>query len=274
MGSGENAVRWRLARFGASRTVDLGGARLHEIQYSPRATFPPHSHESSTITLVLRGQFEEDSTLGAGTARVCSVLVKPAGAVHANRFDASGVRTIVLEIDEAGRDQWPVFFRHEGQAWMTTDLSAARAMLDMARRVHAGVGHERLGEVSPALRALGEHASCAPPSTTTRLLTDARAALENDPASDRPFAEMADDLGLHRVTLSRAYRDQYGCTMSVHRRRLRVSDAAQRIAASTQPLARIAAQAGFADQSHMTRSFGQELGVSPGAFRRLCQSGL
>jgi AraC family transcriptional regulator len=274
MGSGDNAVRWRLARFGASRTIDLGGARLHEIQYSPRATFPPHSHESSTITLVLRGQFEEDSTLGAGTARVCSVLVKPAGAVHANRFDASGVRTIVLEIDEARREEWPVFFREEGQARIETDLRAARAMLDLARRVHSGAHRESLCDVSPVLRALGDGDSCPEPNHTTRLMGDARAALESDPASDRPFAELADDLGLHRVTLSRAYRDRFGCTMSVHRRRLRVSEAAQRIARSNDSLARIAAQAGFADQSHMTRSFGQELGLSPGAFRRLSQSGV
>jgi AraC family transcriptional regulator len=51
-------------------------------------------------------------------------------------------------------------------------------------------------------------------------------------------------------------------------RRLRVDWALRELSTSARSLSEIALDAGFADQSHFTRVFKRQVGVSPGAFRR------
>ena len=57
------------------------------------------------------------------------------------------------------------------------------------------------------------------------------------------------------------------CRVGEYGRRARIEWAAAQIAAGDRPLAEIAAEAGFADQSHFTRLFRRYLGTTPGRFR-------
>jgi AraC-like DNA-binding protein len=51
-------------------------------------------------------------------------------------------------------------------------------------------------------------------------------------------------------------------------RRLRLDWATAQLAATDTPLAVLAAEAGFADQSHFTRAFKGYAGLTPGKYRR------
>jgi transcriptional regulator GlxA family with amidase domain len=51
-------------------------------------------------------------------------------------------------------------------------------------------------------------------------------------------------------------------------RRLRVRAAADRVASTGLPLARIACETGFADQAHFTREVRRETGLTPAGLRR------
>ena len=67
---------------------------------------------------------------------------------------------------------------------------------------------------------------------------------------------------------ARAFRRAYGVPVTEYARRLRVRAAADRVASTEQPLARIACEAGFADQAHLTRELRRATGLTPGALRR------
>ena len=69
--------------------------------------------------------------------------------------------------------------------------------------------------------------------------------------------------------LSRAFRRAEGCTMGEYRRRLRARKAARLLGKGRMPLAEVAFEAGFADQSHLSRVFKTEFGVTPLRFQRL-----
>jgi len=75
--------------------------------------------------------------------------------------------------------------------------------------------------------------------------------------------------GVDAFQLSRAFRTETGLTLSAYRRRLRVSLTLERLAAGEQSLAGLAAEAGFADQAHMTRTLRRETDLTPGQLRRL-----
>jgi AraC family transcriptional regulator len=64
------------------------------------------------------------------------------------------------------------------------------------------------------------------------------------------------------------FRTNVGCTPGEYVRRLRVEFACHRISSSDMPLIEIALEAGFSDQSHLTKNFKRYTGMTPARFRR------
>jgi AraC-like DNA-binding protein len=98
------------------------------------------------------------------------------------------------------------------------------------------------------------------------LVDDAREALAADP--DRPLADLAATLNVSATHLSRLFRAATGHTIARHRMRLRARAALDRLAGGEQQLARLAADLGFADQSHLCRVIRNETGHTPSSLRR------
>jgi AraC family transcriptional regulator len=84
-----------------------------------------------------------------------------------------------------------------------------------------------------------------------------------------PFSEIARTAGVHETHLSREFHRYFGCTVGEYVRRLRVDFACRRLSATDAPLAEIALAAGFFDQSHFTRTFKSQTGMTPHKYRRV-----
>jgi AraC-like DNA-binding protein len=101
---------------------------------------------------------------------------------------------------------------------------------------------------------------------TRRLLVDgARELLATEPGC--PLPQLARTLGVSPHHLSRIFRVATGHTISRHRMRLRVRAALERLAGGEHDLARLAADVGFTDQSHLCRVLRAETGQPPSALR-------
>jgi AraC-like DNA-binding protein len=94
----------------------------------------------------------------------------------------------------------------------------------------------------------------------------AREILAEDP--ERSLGQLARGLAVSPHHLSRVFRAVTGNTVSRHRMRLRARAALERLAGGEEDLARVAAEVGFADQSHMCRVIHRETGSTPAALRR------
>lgn len=82
-------------------------------------------------------------------------------------------------------------------------------------------------------------------------------------------AELASRVGLGRRQLGRRFRDAVGLPPSVAARVVRFQAALARIhAAPALSLSRVALEAGYYDQAHLTREFRALAGEPPGAYRR------
>jgi len=146
-----------------------------------------------------------------------------------------------------------------------------RLMLAAARR---GEDRHEVTERALALAAaaLERHdadrvASGRPATARARraLVDEARERLLADP--DQSLPELARRLAVSPHHLSRLFHALTGSTISRHRLRLRVRDALERLAGGERDLARVAAEAGFADQAHCCRAIRAELGTTPSALR-------
>jgi AraC-like DNA-binding protein len=111
------------------------------------------------------------------------------------------------------------------------------------------------------------------PKTARRrrvLVDEARQALAGDP--ELSLAQIAQTLSVSPHHLSRVFRATTGATLARHRMRLRVREAMCRLAGGEHDLARLAADVGFSDQSHLCRVVRSETGTTPGALRGALQT--
>jgi AraC-like DNA-binding protein len=97
------------------------------------------------------------------------------------------------------------------------------------------------------------------------LVDDAREALAANPEQSLP--DLATRLSSSPHHLSRTFRSVTGHTISRHRMRLRARAALERLAGGEHDLARLGADLGFADQSHLCRVIRDETGSTPSALR-------
>jgi AraC family transcriptional regulator len=78
---------------------------------------------------------------------------------------------------------------------------------------------------------------------------------------------IADEVGVHPVHLAQSFRRFHGCTIGDYVRRIRIDYACQELVRSDTSFTDLAIGAGFADQSHFTRTFKRAIGISPAHYR-------
>jgi AraC family transcriptional regulator len=236
--------------------------------YPPLARMPAHQHDALGVSVVLSGAVEESVGQQTRQAAVGAGVVKPAGTRHANRFGPDGARLLGIGLRGTPAALWTQTGALARWTWFreTATLGAA---LRLAGTAGPGLAPPaelaeamllRMADVSaPACRTSGG----APP----RWLARVRDQLHADPARVCRISLLAQEVGVHPVYLARSFRRYYGRTVTDYLHQLRVLAAAERLAAGDGAVAAIAADAGFADHSHLCRIFRRTLGVSPTAFR-------
>jgi AraC family transcriptional regulator len=245
------------------------GSRVRIARYPNAGRYWPHAHDLSCVTLVVRGGFREQVGREDREADPLTLIVKPAGVVHANDF-APGTDTVQVYLSTA--EEAALCTLGEMAAWRCEPASrAAPVMLRLAALVRPGAPAAEPGtiddsivELIAALRAHQPADDAAP-----RWLETARAALETPRTTIR---EAAAACGVHPVHLARAFRRCSGESPTAFRHRVRLRRAAALLANGAMPLAEAALAAGYADQAHMTRDLTRHCGMSPLHLRRLAAS--
>jgi AraC-like DNA-binding protein len=156
-----------------------------------------------------------------------------------------------------------------GEAELPTEPFPVSPALDLEHRlllsaVRRGEDIDELAE-----RAIRLPVSSGRPATvgTRRALAEGvREILAASPDTSLP--ELARSLAVSAHHLSRTFHTVTGQTISRHRMRLRARTALERLADGEQNLARLAADVGFTDQSHLCRVIRQETASPPSALRR------
>ena len=152
-----------------------------------------------------------------------------------------------------------------------------RILLSALRR---GIAADEIGERTVCLAASA--LALVDPSTVAagrprtaharRSLVDGtREILTDKPETSLP--ELARSLAVSAHHLSRVFRSLTGVSISRHRMRLRTREALERLSGGECDLARLAADLGFADQSHLCRVLRSETGSSPSALRTALTGG-
>jgi AraC family transcriptional regulator len=204
--------------------------------------------------------------------RPATLLVEPAGDRHSNHF-AEAADVVVVQPDPRRAELLQPCARLLGSVQCFREPVVALLARRLARELTASDQAASLvieGLALELIAAAARHAaSPIPRAARPAWVRQARERLHDGAHEGVSVADVAAGAGVHPVHLARVFRACFGLSPGEYVRRVRLEHATARLAATTDALADIAHDAGFADQSHFTRAFRQHTGLSPGAFRRL-----
>ncbi len=134
-------------------------------------------------------------------------------------------------------------------------------------QVEAGPGYfisVNAGEVHDGVARLAAHSTARPrrEDGPTACIRRARHRIDADPAAPLTLIDLAKEAGLSRYQLIRAFARELGLTPHAYILQRRIA-LAQRMIRTGCDLAEVATAAGFCDQSHLTRWFVRQFGVTP-----------
>lgn len=255
-----------------SRPHFLPGVELVSVSYRDRA-FPVHAHDGYVVGTVIGGAEQLEV---AGTTHLVGtgdVLRLHPGEPHANRSVGSEVlRYLVLYLSPES------IAPYLGGATLAFPgaVSGDRRLAATVASVHATLNAataEKLAQESAMMtlvRALADSDARERPSLAGGervVVARVQAWIEAHLAENFGLAELAAVAGLSVFRLAHLFKQSTGLSPIAYRNQRRIA-AARRLLLAGQPIADIALQLGFADQSHLTRQFQRIVGVSPQRYRQ------
>jgi AraC family transcriptional regulator len=246
------------------------GIVLTETRHSPGARLPRHCHEHAYFCLIRRGTYREEY---GGRQRLCSprmVAFHPPGEIHAEHIDAEEVWSFNIEISPSWTGRFPGATLPLDQPFE----SSVASILCLASRVFDEFKH--FDASSPliveglTLELLGTCDRQARGETVVpRWLRHVSDRIREHCTESWDLGKIAAEAGVHPGYLATAFRRHFGCTVGEFVRRERIALACRDLARADVSLADIATLAGFADQSHFTRTFRRQIGMTPAAYRKM-----
>ena len=200
------------------------------------------------------------------------------GERHSNFIAARGAEGVVLQPSDAALETDSDRHRLFDRVHCFRDAYIASAARRLAREIAEPDDVSPLEAESLALVMFAEsidleHAGrFLKPNQSPRWLTRA-VELVHDRFRERLLVDdVAQAAGVHPAHLAVMFRRVHRVPLGDYVRRLRVDWAADQLDTTDRPLSAIAAEAGFADQAHLTRWFRRLTGVTPRAFRNTRRS--
>ena len=244
-------------------TLHTSTVVFDEYEVSPGVRVRDHGHDVPHLVLVTGGGMiqrvgRHAIELNAGTIRATGP------AVHDLEIAPCGLRCLVIELP-AWRE-WPHGADEQRTAFVKHPALANAVM--RLRRYHDGPDTLAvLLELDVAeLFATFRRVRSRKMRPVPRWLMRTRELLADTVVPD--LQSISREVGVHPDHIVRAFRDHFGMGTADFLRRHRASRAIDQLRRTDTPMAIVALESGFFDQSHMTRDVRALTGMTPGAVRR------
>lgn len=237
---------------------EFSGATVRRVIDRSGEVVPEHAHDWPVLSLFVIGGYLNQAEPGEAFISGPSAVLYRAGAAHRNEIADFGFEQIEIEFDPA---------------WLGGVLPAALVSRWIGGRIGAEArGFAKLcaGEMTEADLRVGlqrflDDASRAPASCPPGWTADVSRRLRETP--NLKARDLAREVKRHPAWLGTAYQQATGEGFAAAAARYRVERAARLLRETDLAPAHVAAEAGFCDQSHMSRTFRRILGRPPSSVR-------
>lgn len=204
-----------------------------------------HVHKQAYAALVLSGCYEEAGDLGRLRVQAGDVVLHDGFEAHLDRFPVSGVKLLNISLPVQSAF-------HPGLGRIDDPDSIVR------------IAEENEAEAALLLLSLTGTQETQKPECRDWPDQLAAALMQCPSLSLSHWSQVR---GIAPWTISRGFAQVFGISPSAFRVRARTRHAWRAIRTTDAPLASIAGDCGFSDQSHMTRSVKSMTGQGPRAWR-------
>ena len=255
--------------YGETHSIRIADAILSEVTHRQPRTIEEHLHALPFFLLLLDGSYQE-------TSRDITIAYTPLTLgfhakmmSHSDSIGPNGARMFTIELGKT----WEEAITYYGQMPRHLFELHGGEPLWLTLRLYGELGKPADVAFFTIESLLFELCAYLSRSGGDDVKEPAWLAGVADELNDR-FREklelrvLAQNASVHPSHLARAFHRFKGRPIGDYVTGLRVQYAARRIAEGKASLREIAADAGFSDQSHMTRLFKEFTGMSPAEYRR------
>jgi AraC family transcriptional regulator len=256
--------------YGVASSLEIGGVTLSEVYHSAPRELPLHGHEASYFCMLLEGEYRERCGSTEMTYRPFTIAYHAVGMRHTDVIGNNGARFFIVELDDRWAElartytavETPIAEVHGGQSvW-----SAMRLYLDMRDgsvrelAVESGI-YDLIGGL-PFMEPIEDR------ERESAAIAHVVDAIERGFTGEQRLSSLAEGVAMHPVHLARIFRRRYKRTIGEYIHGRRIQAASRALVETKDSIAKIAADCGFSDQSHMTRVFKAATGTTPKEYRR------
>lgn len=229
---------WRPTRVGL---VEIGAV------FGRQVALPTHFHDDDQLAFVLAGQRSfvvNGKVLRAGPGQAIHI---PARTAHRSLAESVDVACINFYL-APGCYELRALVHALAAMWQRSGASIDWSSLPALAEAHRS-------DVDAITRGVGATAVAWPAAQPSAQYS-----------VQRTVQQAALEAGISREAYSRRFRRLHGVPPETHNLLVRLNDARRGLRAG-EPIAVVAADTGFADQSHLGRMFRRLFGVTPGRYR-------
>lgn len=245
------------------RETSAGPFRITETSYSANAMLAVHVHETAYLSFLLSGAYLEFSGSRETTCLTGTVIWHPPNDAHGDRFQSAGGHLLNLEISEVWLQDIAQELKPSAEIRTFCGGLPYSLGLRLYRKLHANA--DNVEDLTNALVSFffSGLVDRQPPAWFRQVLDLTRETY------DRPLSltGAARTVGVHPIHLARSFRRFLGCTFGDHLSTVRLRKAFELLLTTKKSIADVAHSSGFADHSHLCRSFRKSTGLTPSAFR-------
>ena len=246
--------------------MQAGGFVVVESSYAPSRALPRHGHDEAALCFSFRGSFEEWVDGRNFECAPYEVIVRPPAVRHSNRYASTGTQCVLIGVPQETLLRLQPFTKLFDATRLVARDAGERIAMSIRRELSACDDTSPIvveGLVLELIGASSRERRGAPP----RWLREARDFIHAHYVERPSLAAIARAGGIHPANLVRGFRSHLRCSPGEYMRRLRIEHARAALESSSRPIAEIALEAGFYDQSHFTAAFRRHFGVTPSAYR-------
>lgn len=249
------------------RGVELETCHLSTVVHGTGCKLPGHAHDWPFLSTLLRGSYVSRTRTRELEFRRGVAVYHPRAYQHRDEIGRDGGVFFGIQINpDVLRDADNTRPDHGGDVAVLDDGEAYVVLA----RLYAALcrGADELELESLAVELAGRQLAPKPtkPGPAPPWLRRTEQRLHEEPRVS--LRDLSLDAGVHPTTLTRIFRQAKNCSIGEFQARARVRRAFFEVVGSKAPLAEVCHDAGYSDQSHMTRAFTRAFAATPGQLRR------
>lgn len=253
------------------REIPGNGFAVRLVHYAAGYRQKRHSHDHHGVSFLIAGSLREQVGRHEETATPFSLVIKPAGVLHTDWVGPEGARLLQIKFDTNNRP-WceSGIGGHNRWCWMH-NAPGLREMVGLLARVQPSYGASAAYIEEEVIDLLAEvtGAENSPSSPAPDWLRRVKEQLDDAPDEPHSTQRLAEQAGVHAVSLARAFRRHYRLSVTQYRKLARFRLAVAALATPGHSLSEVAHACGYSDHAHFCRDLRTFAGVTPGTIRVL-----